>query len=78
MNQLLTTREVSQMLGVSKQRVRQFVSAGRLRAIERLEIGHRSMLFFTALDVEHFAAIPRQRGRPLGYHPPRKSLPDKG
>jgi predicted XRE-type DNA-binding protein len=61
---LLTTKQASEILGVTQERVRQFVREGRIptRLLEPI-------ILIARLDLEAFEKLPRERtGRP------RKSL----
>jgi excisionase family DNA binding protein len=61
---LFTTKQVAEILGVSQERVRQFVREGRI-PVRLLE----PIILITRLDLEEFEKLPRERtGRP------RKSL----
>lgn len=63
-DELLTTRKVAEILGVSQERVRQFVREGRI-ATRMLE----PIILVARAELEQFAQAPRVRtGRP------RKSL----
>jgi excisionase family DNA binding protein len=58
--ELLSVREVAQVLGVSERRVRALVEGGRLPAIR---VGARTYAILRS-EVERFAKVPRQTGRP--------------
>jgi len=64
--ELITTGAVALMLGVSPERVRQFVAAGRLKAVRRGKQGIRGVRLFDPNDVAAFIAaraayVPRRR-----------------
>jgi len=63
MDGLLTAAQAARRLRVSKRRVLQFIAAKRLPATR---IGN--ILIIRQDDLEKFAAIPRQSGRPRGKH----------
>ena len=61
---LLTTKQAAEILGVSQERIRQFVREGRI-PVRLLE----PIILITRVDLEEFEKLPRERtGRP------RKSL----
>lgn len=59
-DELLTTTQVAELLGVTVRRVKQLIHTGQLRPTRKL--GNYNV--FRRAAVEAFAATPRPRGRP--------------
>ena len=58
---LLGTKDVAELLGVSRRRINQFVHEGRLRVHQYTGTGQA---IFAERDVQEFARVPRLSGRP--------------
>lgn len=56
---LLSTAEVQERLGVTRQRVSQIVASGRLIPALRTPGGH---MLFTPAEVERYKRLPRAKG----------------
>lgn len=58
--ELLTTTQVGEILGVTPRRVKQLLSEGRLHPTKK--IGNYNV--FRRADIEAFGLVPRRPGRP--------------
>ena len=66
---LVTVTEAGEMLGVTRERVQQFIAEGRLRVVARVGrsgAGGHGLILLRETEVERFGRIERPIGHPPG------------
>jgi hypothetical protein len=62
MTNILSVKDVAKQLGVTVGRVRQFIEAGRLQAVN-ISPAHHPIYVVSEEEMRRFAAVPRRPGR---------------
>jgi len=64
---LLSPQQAAAIIGVSRRRVRDFIAAGRIAAVNLGGAGRGARYVLRRDEVERFAALGRRGGRPVKH-----------